>query len=473
MGFVLACENGAGIPGRYAKESALDAAGTLAASRRRLGSYKVGAIHEPECERGNMLTIIPTESLAILAALLLAIGGGPVFAQVPPSAARAAPDAPFRAAYVPERDDEALQQVPPASNPAVRRMSALRARLAGDPSNLRLATELARTYVDFGREVGDAHYAGYAEAVLAPWMARGEPPVNVMVIQATILQFRHEFSAARALLKQALKRDPKDAQAWLTLATLDMVQGDYTAAVSECAQVDRTGGLFLGTACSGSVHSYTGRARESVALFTALASQSSAANPALAAWTYGLLAESCERLGDWAGAEVHYRKALSYAPGDTFLLVAYADLLLDRNRPAEVIKLLADFALSDTAYLRLALAHAALKTPEASRYAWTMGARFDALAQRGSDYFGREQVRFALHLQRDPRSALILAQKNWEVQRAPWDARVLLEAARAARDPQAAVPVIAFVRETRLEDPVIERLVRELEPRAKIAAVAR
>jgi hypothetical protein len=148
-------------------------------------------------------------------------------------------------------------------------------------------------------------------------------------------------------------------------------------------------------------------------------------------------------------------------------------LLLDRNRPAEVIKLLADFALSDTAYLRLALAHAALKTPEASRYAWTMGARFDALAQRGSDYFGREQVRFALHLQRDPRSALILAQKNWEVQRAPWDARVLLEAARAARDPQAAVPVIAFVRETRLEDPVIERLVRELEPRAKIAAVAR
>jgi hypothetical protein len=42
---------------------------------------------------------------------------------------------------------------------------------------------------------------------------------------------------------------------------------------------------------------------------------------------------------------------------------------------------------------------------------------------------------------------------------------VLLEAARAAGDSQAAATVIAFVRETRLEDPVIEALVREIESR--------
>lgn len=424
-----------------------------------------------------MLAILPagcpTRSLAIglAAALFLESGMGSAAGQVSAAASRTSPDAAFRAAYVPERDDEALQQVPAASNPAVRRMSALRSRLAAEPSNLRLATDLARTYVDFGREIGDAHYAGYAEAVLAPWMARADPPVNVMVIQATILQFRHEFSAARTLLKQALRRDAKDAQARLTLATLDMVQGDYAAAASGCAQVGRNGQIFLGTACTASVYSYTGHARESVTLLTALAGQSATLSPSLSAWLNGLLAESCERLGDWAGAEAHYRKALTYAPNDNFLLVAYADLLLDRERPAQVLTLLADFSQSDTAYLRLALAHAALKSPEAPRYAWTMGARFDAHAQRGSDYFGREQVRFALRLQHDPRLALSLAQKNWEVQRAPWDVRVLLEAAQAARDSQAAAPVIAFVRETRLEDPVIEALVRELEPRTKVAAV--
>jgi hypothetical protein len=252
-----------------------------------------------------------------------------------------------------------------------------------------------------------------------------------------------------------------------------MVQGDYKAAAAGCAQVLRTGGFFLGTACSGSVQSYTGRARESLALLAPLAAESTSASPALSAWISGLLAESCERLGDWAGAETHYRKALAHTPDDNFLLVAYADLLLDRNRPAEVLALLSGYSQADTAYLRLALAHAALKTPDAPRFAWTMAARFDALAQRGSDYFGREQVRFALHLQRDPRAALALAQKNWEVQRAPWDARVLLEAARAAGDPKAAAPVIAFVRETRLEDPVIDTLVRELDPRVKLAGVTR
>jgi tetratricopeptide (TPR) repeat protein len=294
-----------------------------------------------------------------------------------------------------------------------------------------------------------------------------------MVLQATILQFRHEFAPARALLKQALKRDPRNAQAWLTLATLDMVQGDYTAAAADCAQTARTAGFLFGTACTANLRSYLGQARESVTLLTTISSEPGASQPAVLAWIDGLLAESHERLGDWRAAETHYRKALAYAPDDNFLLVAYADFLLDRGRPAEVLTLLADYAQSDTAFLRLALAHAALKSPEAPRYAWIMGARFDALAQRGSDFYGREQVRFALHLQHDPRSALALAQRNWEMQRAPWDVRVLLEAARAADDPQAAAGVLAFVRETRLEDPIIESLARELQGRVKAMAVAR
>ena len=74
--------------------------------------------------------------------------------------------------------------------------------------------------------------------------------------------------------------------------------------------------------------------------------------PGFSAWIQGLLAEAHERLGDWTSAETHYRKALSDAPDDNFLLVAYADFLLDRNRPAEVLTLLAEHAQSDTAFLQ-------------------------------------------------------------------------------------------------------------------------
>jgi Tfp pilus assembly protein PilF len=187
----------------------------------------------------------------------------------------------------------------------------------------------------------------------------------------------------------------------------------------------------------------------------------------------GLLAESFERLGDWTSAETHYRKALTFAPDDNFLLVAYADFLLDRNRPREVLTLLADHTQSDTAFLRLALAQAALKSPGASRYTWIMAARFEALKQRGSYYFGREQARFALQLQHDPQAALTLAEQNWQVQHEPWDARVLLEAAQAAHRPQPAAPVLAFLQQSRLEDPIIEPLARQLRARLDAKTVAR
>jgi hypothetical protein len=51
------------------------------------------------------------------------------------------------------------------------------------------------------------------------------------------------------------------------------------------------------------------------------------------------------------------------------------------------------------------------------------------------------------------------------VQRAPWDARVALEAAKAADRPGDVAGVLAFVAQTRLQDPVIEVLAAELRAR--------
>jgi len=368
-----------------------------------------------------------------------------------PAAAGAAElAAPFKAPYIPSDDGQILQEVPSSADPAVASMRALRAKLDASPQNLAAAIDLAAAYVDYSRQIGDAHYAGYAEAVIAPWMAEPAPPATVLVTQATILQYRHQFGEARTLLQQALKRDPRHAQAWMTIATLDMVQGDYQSAGKDCAQVSNSAGFEFGLACSGNLLSYLGQAARSKM-------------PAgYQAWIQGLIAEAAERLGDWPLAETHYLKALALLPEDNFLLVAYADFLLDRGRPEEVLKLLAAHAQSDTAFLRLALAQSALHSPDVGRYTWVMAARFEALTLRGSDYFGREQVRFALQLQHDPQRALDMARRNWQVQRAPWDARVLLEAALAAQQPQAAADVLEFLKKTKLQDPIIVPLADEL-----------
>ena len=405
-------------------------------------------------------------------ALGLALSGASAAIVLPATAAGAAPAPPYKAPYTPAADDAVLQDVPSASDPAVRRMRRLRGELDADAGSLVIAQQLAQAYIDYGRQIGDAHYAGYAEAVLAPWLLQTSPPAAVAVEYATILQYRHQFAESRTELKIALDADPHNAQAWLTLATLDMVQGDYDTAGRDCSQLAASGGYLLNIACAGNLRSYVGQAQQSLQLLKQIDAQADSLPASFRSWLQGLLAETAERLGDWAQAETHYRKALALTPQDNFLLVGYADFLLDRARPAEVLTLLGNSSQSDTAFLRLALAKAALQSPDLPLYTWIMGARFAALTQRGSDFFGREQVRFALYLQHDPHSALDMAKRNWEVQRAPWDARVFLEAAEAAGQPRAAAPALAFLQKTKLQDPVIESVARRIEAELKSPAVA-
>jgi Tfp pilus assembly protein PilF len=380
----------------------------------------------------------------------------------------APPAPPFKAPYLPTSDDEILQDVPSTADPAVVAMQTLRSALDADPKDLGAAERLANSYIDYSRQVGDAHYAGYAEAVIAPWVKQQAPPADALVTQAIILQYRHQFAEARGFLQRALKIDGRNAQAWLTLATLDMVQGDYDAAAKDCAQVANDAAVDTGLGCFGSLRSYTGQARQSLALLHQLKISAAHAPPAYKAWVEGMLAESAERLGDWPRAEGYYRSALQLQPEDNFLLVAYADFLLDRSRPQEVLGLLAEHVQSDTAFLRLALAEAAMHSAETQRYTWIMSARFEALRLRGSEYFGREESRFALQLQHDPQTALDMALLNWKVQRAPWDARVVLEAALAAKKPQAAAATLEFLDKTKLEDPILEPMIKKL--RAQLAA---
>ena len=374
----------------------------------------------------------------------------------------AVPATPFAAPYIPLNESDILQDVPSTTDPAVLRMQTRRAAFDAAPRDLHVAEQLADAYIDYSRQVGDAHYAGYAEAVIAPWVEAAAPPAAALITQATILQYRHQFSDARRVLNKAFALEPRNAQAWLILATLDMVQGDYPATDRDCAQVANNAGIETGLACFGSLRSYTGKAHQGLALLAQADTAVKRGSAGYRAWIEGLIAESAERLGDWPTAESHYLNALKLQPQDNFLLVAYADFLLDRARPREVLPLLANHTQSDTAFLRLALAQSLLHGDQVQRYVWIMAARFEALRLRGSEYFGREESRFALQLQHDPQGALDAALRNWQVQRAPWDARVVLEAALAAKEPQAAAPVLEFLQRTQLEDPIIDPLAREL-----------
>ncbi|MCL2449275.1 MAG: hypothetical protein FWD17_10030, partial [Polyangiaceae bacterium] len=214
------------------------------------------------------------------------------------------------------------------------------------------------------------------------------------------------------------------------------------------------------TVCDASVDGLSGHASEAYdrideALRTAR-------SPELRGWALTALAELAARLDRDDRAEELFRQALAASADDAYALAAYADLLLDGGRPRDVSKLLAGKTDNDNLLLRLVLAETAARDPSANEHARLLEARYDASRLRGDTVHRREESRFALGIRHDARRALDLAQGNWAVQREPWDVRVLLEAALAAKDPRAAEGAIAFIEETHLEDTRIRALAAKL-----------
>jgi hypothetical protein len=124
--------------------------------------------------------------------------------------------------------------------------------------------------------------------------------------------------------------------------------------------------------------------------------------------------------------------------------------------------MLKEWSRSDTLLLRLALAERDLGLPEAARHARILGERFAAEAQRAERLHLAEEARYLLELRGDAEAALAAAAENWKSQREPRDALILLEAARAARNPAAAAPALEWLARTGFEHARMRRLAAEL-----------
>jgi Tfp pilus assembly protein PilF len=372
----------------------------------------------------------------------------------------------WAAPYTPKDGSAVIEQLPRRADATQLALRGLRQQLNATPQDLPLASILAQRYISLARSETDPRYLGYAQAALAPWWRQDAPPLPVRLLRATILQSTHHFGAALQDLDAVIAQEPANGQAWLTRATVLTVQGDYAGATAACARLSALTTQLVTVTCISNIASVTGRAASSEQLLALTLQRSAGAAPELEGWATTLLAEMATRRGEWALAEARYRKALARQPRDSYLLGAYADFLLDQQRPQDVVKLLQDQQRIDALLLRHALALQALPGQQAVFQAAKaeLAARFNAAMQRGDTVHQREQARFALFLQRDTPAALQLAQKNWAIQKEVPDMRILLEASLAARNYAAAQPVLAWIAANGVEDAALQRLVRQLGP---------
>ena len=93
-----------------------------------------------------------------------------------------------------------------------------------------------------------------------------------------------------------------------------------------------------------------------------------------------------------------------------------------------------------------------------------LGARFDAARLRGDTTHRKEESRYVRSLTGPSRAvtALKLAIENFAEQREPADARILLEAAIAAKQPAAAEPALQWMAKSGIDSMALKKLTAQL-----------
>lgn len=359
----------------------------------------------------------------------------------------------------PVDDTEVLERLPlRPGNTAIGHLAALRAQVAQSPANPEATQALAQAYFDQAMAQGDPRYIGYAQASLQPFAQT--MTAELLLVRGQLRQYSHQFDAALADFAAALQLNPQLAQAHAWRGAIYLVQANYPAAREVCQALHSLGRTALAGACQGLLQAYTGdlgRAQTTLqqALHVSLDADSQL-------WLHTRLGEAAHWRGQPVQAEQHFKAALALGLDDGYLLAAWSDFLLDTARPAEVVKLLTPWTASDSLLLRLAQAEQQLKLPTAAAHQQAMANRFEAARLRGDVTHRAEEARFELQLRANPQAALTLAQANYQVQREPRDARILLEAALAAQAPAQAQAALDWLRSSGFEDTRLQTLAQAL-----------
>jgi tetratricopeptide (TPR) repeat protein len=369
----------------------------------------------------------------------------------------------FAAPYTPKSDSVVVERLPAsATDPAIRRVDSLRKQLAARPDDVGLRLEIARRYFEMAMAQGDPRYVGYASAAIGPLAQSAATSADYWSVRGMIEQYSHDFAGASRSLAKAQALNPKLAEPIAWQAAIDMVQARYADALSECTRLVPLAHPLFAQGCTAYVEASTGHLADAYRGLQKELADAGPVAPELILWIQTRLGEMAIRLQRPDEAQMHFNEAFKQGVTDQFLLGAYSDFLLLQQRPAEVMKLLADWERSDILLLRLALAGKAAHDPRAAGWADQLRERFAAAVLRGDRLHEQEAARFELDVEGHPDKALELASRNYQVQKESRDAEILLRTALAAKQPKAAQPALDWLRTTGYEDPAMAKLADQL-----------
>ncbi len=334
--------------------------------------------------------------------------------------------------------DDAVLEILPAFSRHSADWKAARSRIQKNPADREAALDLARNYLENAQRSSDAIFVSFAEGALRPFRSEDKP--DVLYLRAIIHQHKHAFNEALADLDRALALQPSLTSALIAKASILITLGRYSDAREIFRANFKLTREITGLTLFCNLSSLFGSIESS---FKLLRAQGGAATNSFA---LGSLAEMAVRMGDTASATGFFLKALAIDPDDSWTKAAFCDLLLTNGRAREVLDRIEPNTPSDALLLRRVLALGQTAAKNGKSEALSAASRF-----RQSGHF-RELAILQLRFFHEPQKALQCGLCNWELQKEPIDALVVLESAAASGHPQAAHEVLAWLSEHKLED---------------------
>ncbi|MEZ5738137.1 MAG: hypothetical protein R3E68_00875 [Burkholderiaceae bacterium] len=358
----------------------------------------------------------------------------------------------------PGADDVVVMQLPAQNRDPLLRSAA---RAAALTTEQRIA--LARRHLWQAGQRGDPRDLGRAGQLLGGAELRSD--VRAGLLRAGLLQARHEFEPALALLDTLLKRDPQLAEAWFMRAGILRVRGELSSALAACTRAHQLQPRAESALCAADLAQLGGQpALHAQWMDTWRASGRAAATSR--PWTELVLAEMAARQGRDSDAARHYRRSL--ADAGVVALDSHARWLTLTGQADRVSVMIQAFfpdldQTPDALLLRRVLAARATGSigPEQAADA-ELAARFAEADRLGIETHHRERAEWLLLVRDEPEPAFRHAMLNWhEGQRETPDLLILVRSARAAGREAPLRMVRDFIDRNAYSDPQVTRLFEE------------
>lgn len=312
--------------------------------------------------------------------------------------------------------------------------------------------------LDKGRSLSEEKYYRQARKILQ--QDKLNSPMS-LVYEAEIAQYFHEFDMAIELLNKS----KQNVTTHLMKANTYITQGKVEQASESCKKLYGRTETIIYMTCIAKVTSMQGKLDKSYRLMNYLITKYETdknADKTILHWAYVTTAEMAERMNKPQVAEKYYQQSLKINQHDIATRIAYADILLANKRYKQVEALTRDYLQHDPLMLRYVRALNIQGDLRTSAHFCELKRRILNYDEKKSHLHYDTLAEYYYYFNQGQALAIKYANKHWQQQKTPRDARLLAKVAASQYDEPAIQSIQQWLVVNKTEDALLKSLLSEV-----------